>query len=160
MTGIYEFSYQDGTGTGHPLAAHRGQALLLVNVASRCSFTPQYAALQALWQRYRDRGLVVVGFPCNQFGQQEPGGDDAIRAFCALDYGVDFPLSRKIEVNGANADPLWRWLQREKRGLFGTARIKWNFTKFLVGRDGAVLARHAPHTRPEALHADIERALR
>ncbi len=115
--------------------------------------------MQALWQQYRERGLVVIGFPCNQFGQQEPGGDDAIMAFCALDYGVDFPLSRKIEVNGANADPLWQWLQREKRGVLGSARIKWNFTKFLVGPDGTVVARYAPSTGPEALRADIERVL-
>ncbi len=156
---IYEFNYQDGAGVRHPLSGHRGQAMLLVNVASRCSFTPQYVGLQALWQQYRERGLVVIGFPCNQFGQQEPGGDDAIRAFCSLDYGVDFPLSRKIEVIGANADPLWQWLQREKRGVLGTARIKWNFTKFLVGRDGTVVARYAPSTRPEALRAGIERVL-
>jgi len=160
VNSIYDFSYQDGAGKHHPLAAHRGSALLLVNVASRCGFTPQYADLQALWQAYRERGLVVIGFPCNQFGGQEPAGDDAIKVFCSLEYDVDFPLSRKIEVNGAAADPLWRWLQRERRGLFGSAAVKWNFTKFLVDREGRVRGRFAPMTRPRALARRVEGVLR
>jgi len=159
VTTIYDFSYQDGAGKHHPLAAHRGSALLLVNVASRCGFTPQYAGLQALWRAYRDRGLIVIGFPCNQFGGQEPAGDDAIKVFCSLEYDVDFPLSRKIEVKGAGADPLWRWLTHERRGLLGSAAVKWNFTKFLVDRDGRVCGRFAPTTPPQALAAHVERVL-
>lgn len=160
MTTAYDFSYHDGGGVPHPLAEHRGQLLLLVNVASRCGFTPQYAGLQALWRQYREQGLVVIGFPCNQFGGQEPAGDDAIKVFCALEYDVDFALSRKIEVNGAGADPLWRWLQRERRGWFGSAAVKWNFTKFLVDRQGKVRARFAPATRPQAIAGRIEQLLR
>ena len=159
VTTAYDFSYHDGAGVLHPLADQRGRPLLLVNVASRCGFTPQYAGLQALWRQYRERGLVVIGFPCNQFGGQEPAADDAIKVFCALEYDVDFPLSRKIEVNGAGADPLWQWLQRERRGLLGSAAVKWNFTKFLVDRQGAVQARFAPSTRPEALTEQIEHVL-
>lgn len=160
VTTAYDFSYHDGSGAAHPLAQWRGQPLLLVNVASRCGFTPQYAGLQALWRQYRERGLVVIGFPCNQFGRQEPAGDDAIKVFCALEYDVDFALSRKIDVNGAGADPLWRWLQRERRGLLGSASVKWNFTKFLVDRQGAVSARFAPATPPQALAERIEHVLR
>lgn len=137
----------------------QGRVLLLVNVASRCGFTPQYAGLQALWQRHRDQGLVVIGFPCNQFRDQEPGDAAQIRSFCRLDYGVDFPLAAKVEVNGPAADPLWQWLRREKRGFLGTTSIKWNFTKFLVGRDGRVLRRFGTTTRPEQLEADIVAAL-
>lgn len=160
VTTVYDFSYHDSAGVQHALADHRGQPMLLVNVASRCGFTPQYAGLQALWREYRDRGLVVIGFPCNQFGGQEPATDDAIKVFCALEYDVDFPLSRKIEVNGAQADPLWQWLQRERRGLFGTTAVKWNFTKFLVDREGRVRGRYAPTTKPEALAAKVEHVLR
>lgn len=160
VTTVYDFSYHDSAGVRHPLSAYRGQALLLVNVASRCGFTPQYTGLQALWRQYRERGLVVIGFPCNQFGGQEPASDEAIRVFCALEYDVDFPLSRKIEVNGAGADPLWQWLRRERRGLLGSTRVKWNFTKFLVDREGAVRARFAPTTPPQALAGRIEHVLR
>ncbi len=160
VTTVYDFSYHDSAGVRHPLSAYRGQALLLVNVASRCGFTPQYTGLQALWRQYRERGLVVIGFPCNQFGAQEPASDEAIRVFCALEYDVDFPLSRKIEVNGAGADPLWQWLRRERRGLLGSTRVKWNFTKFLVDREGAVRARFAPTTPPQALAGRIEHVLR
>jgi len=155
----YDFSYRDAAGDEHSLADYRGQALLLVNVASRCGFTPQYTGLQALWRGYRERGLVVIGFPCNQFGHQEPGSDQAIGMFCSLEYDVDFPLSRKVEVNGTDADPLWRWLQRERRGVLGSAPIKWNFTKFLVDRQGQVHARYAPATAPEKLAGEIEKVL-
>lgn len=160
MTDAFDFNVTSLDGAALPLSAYRGQALLLVNVASRCGFTPQYSGLEQLWQAYRERGLVVIGFPCNQFGAQEPGDAAQIRAFCSLDYPVTFPLAAKVDVNGASADPLWRWLATQKRGLLGTARIKWNFTKFLVGRDGQVLSRHAPTVKPEALREGIEQALR
>lgn len=146
-------------GTPCPLHRWRGKVLLIVNVASRCGFTPQYAGLEQLWNDYRDRGLVVLGFPCNQFGRQEPGDAEAITEFCSVNYGVSFPMFAKIDVNGPDAHPLWAWLQRERTGLLGSAAIKWNFTKFLIGRDGQVVARFAPATAPDALRADIEGAL-
>lgn len=159
MRDLTTFDFTDLDGRTHAMGDYLGQVILVVNVASKCGFTPQYAGLQALWQRYRDRGLVVIGFPCDQFGHQEPGDAAQIRQFCSLDYAVDFPLSSKIEVNGSGAHPLWQWLKREQRGVFGSEAIKWNFTKFLIGRDGAVLERYAPTTTPEALSAQIERAL-
>ncbi|PZO64652.1 MAG: glutathione peroxidase [Pseudoxanthomonas suwonensis] len=146
-------------GQPQPLVDYAGKVLLIVNTASRCGFTPQYAGLQALWQRYRDRGLVVLGFPCDQFGHQEPGSEAEIAAFCRTDHGVDFPLFAKIDVNGTDAHPLWAWLKSEQPGLLGIEAVKWNFTKFLVGRDGRVLRRYAPATTPEAIAADIETAL-
>lgn len=159
MVTAYDFDITALDGEREPLSRYRGQPLLLVNVASHCGFTPQYTGLEALWTTCRQRGLVVIGFPCNQFGGQEPGDAAAIRAFCRLERPVSFPMSTKIEVNGAHADPLWRWLATQRRGLLGTARIKWNFTKFLVGRDGHVVGRYAPQTRPERLRAAVERAL-
>ena len=141
------------------LSEHRGKVLLVVNVASKCGFTPQYAGLEQLWRDYRDRGLVVLGFPCDQFGHQEPGDEAEIKNFCSLSYDVDFPLSSKVEVNGADAHPLWKWLKDEKGGFLGIDAIKWNFTKFLVGRDGEVIKRYAPTEEPQALRADIEAAL-
>jgi len=159
MSTAYDFGFVDLDGQPQDLAQYRGRPLLLVNVASRCGFTPQYTGLEQLWQHYRARGLVVVGFPCNQFGAQEPGDAAQIRQFCSLDYPVSFPLSRRIEVNGGGADPLWVWLQQQRRGLLGSARIKWNFTKFLVDRTGAVVSRHAPATRPEQLRVAVERLL-
>ncbi|GAB3059914.1 glutathione peroxidase [Stenotrophomonas tumulicola] len=159
MATAFDFDLRLLEGEPCPLARYRGQALLLVNVASRCGFTPQYAGLEQLWQQYRERGLVVIGFPCNQFGAQEPGDAARIRAFCSLDYPVSFPLSEKIEVNGPRADPLWRWLATQKRGVLGTSRIKWNFTKFLVGRDGQAVARYAPTTTPGQLRREIEALL-
>ena len=146
-------------GRPAPLAEHRGKVLLIVNTASECGFTPQFAGLEALWRRYRDRGLVVIGFPSNQFGRQDPGSDGEIAAFCERNYGVGFPMMAKVEVNGPGAHPLWRWLQDEAPGVLGTRRIKWNFTKFLVGRDGRVIRRYAPRTAPEEIAGDIERAL-
>jgi glutathione peroxidase len=159
MTIAHDFSVTALDGTPMPLSQWAGQPLLLVNVASRCGFTPQYTGLEALWQRYRDQGLMVIGFPCNQFRQQEPGDAAQIQSFCQLDYGVSFPLAAKLDVNGPAADPLWQWLRRQKRGVLGTTAIKWNFTKFLVGRDGQVRARYAPTVRPESIEADIRAAL-
>ncbi|MFD1068426.1 glutathione peroxidase [Luteimonas composti] len=159
MATVQQFRATAIDGREVDLSTYAGKVLLIVNVASRCGFTPQYAGLQQLWQDYRERGLVVLGFPCDQFGHQEPGDEAQIHAFCTLDYGVDFPMFAKVEVNGANAHPLWAWLKREKRGLLGTGAIKWNFTKFLVGRDGRVLDRFAPSETPEALRPRIEAAL-
>lgn len=159
MTRLSDFTATDLHGRPRPLEEWRGQVALVVNVASRCGFTPQYTGLQALWTRYRERGFVVLGFPCDQFGHQEPGDAAEIERFCTLDYGVDFPMFAKIEVNGAGADPLWRWLKGERPGLLGSEAIKWNFTKFLVGRDGQVRSRHAPTETPESLAAKIEQCL-
>ena len=159
MATAYDFSARDIEGHERSLADYRGKVLLVVNVASKCGFTPQYTGLEKLWRQYRDRGLVVLGFPCDQFGHQEPGDEAEIRNFCSLTYDVDFPMFAKVEVNGGGAHPLWQWLKKEKAGFLGTAAIKWNFSKFLVGRDGRVLARYAPRTRPEALLGAIDRAL-
>ncbi|MBD8636245.1 glutathione peroxidase [Stenotrophomonas sp. WHRI 8082] len=151
MGSAYDFDITTLEGETYALSRYRGQPLLLVNVASRCGFTPQYAGLEQLWQERRGQGLVVIGFPCNQFGAQEPGDAAQIRAFCSLEYPVTFPLSAKIDVNGPHADPLWQWLSTQKRGVLGTARIKWNFTKFLIDREGQVEARFAPTTKPEQI---------
>jgi glutathione peroxidase len=148
------------TGDEKPVSAFAGKVLLIVNVASKCGFTKQYTGLQLLHEEFASQGLVVMGFPCNQFGHQEPGDEKDIQSFCALNYGVSFPMFAKIEVNGAQADPLYQWLKNSRPGLLGTEAIKWNFTKFLVGRDGAVLKRFAPNTAPEALRENIKDALR
>ena len=158
-TTAFDFSADSLDGTPQALSQYAGKVLLVVNVASKCGFTPQYTGLEKLWRDYRDRGLVVLGFPCDQFGHQEPGDAAEIRNFCSLTYDVDFPMFAKIDVNGANAHPLWKWLKQEKGGLLGIDAIKWNFTKFLVGRDGRVLKRYAPTDTPESLAADIEAAL-
>ena len=134
--------------------------MLIVNTASQCGFTPQYAGLEELHSKYHEKGLEVLGFPCNQFGKQEPGGDGEIGQFCEKNYGVRFPMFAKIDVNGENAHPLYRFLTRARRGLFGTSSIKWNFTKFLIDRQGRVVARYAPMTKPEALEAPIRKALK
>jgi len=155
----YDFTAQTLDGKPVPLADHRGGVLLIVNTASKCGFTPQYAGLEELWRKYQDKGLTVLGFPCNQFGGQEPGNADEIASFCSLTYEVTFPMMAKIEVNGAHADPLYAWLKHEKKGLLGSEAIKWNFTKFLIGRDGEVIARFAPNTEPKALESAIEAAL-
>ncbi|MCJ0824612.1 glutathione peroxidase [Luteimonas sp. 50] len=159
MTTAYDFSATDIDGQPQALSQYQGKVLLIVNVASRCGFTPQYAGLERLWRDYRGRGLVVLGFPCDQFGHQEPGDAAEIKNFCSLTYDVDFPMFAKIEVNGAGAHPLWQWLKDEKGGLLGIDAIKWNFTKFLVGRDGRVLKRYAPTDKPESMARDIEAAL-
>ncbi len=156
---IYDFSALSITGERADLAALRGKVLLIVNTASACGFTPQFAGLEQLWQDYRDRGLVVVGFPSNQFGAQDPGSNDEIASFCALNYGVNFPMMAKVDVNGAQAHPLWTWLTAEAPGLLGSKAVKWNFTKFLVGKDGRVLKRYAPTDTPQSLRRDIEAAL-
>ena len=159
MTTAYEFDATALDGSPQPLSDWRGKVLLIVNVASKCGFTPQYAGLEALWREYADQGLVVLGFPCDQFGNQEPGDADEIRNFCSLTYDVSFPMFAKVNVNGSAAHPLWKWLKDEKGGLLGIDAIKWNFTKFLVGRDGRVIKRYAPTDKPESLRRDIEAAL-
>ena len=147
-------------GEQKTLADFGGKAVLVVNTASQCGFTPQYKGLEALWEKYRDQGLVVLGFPCNQFGKQEPGDEQAISQFCELNFGVSFPLFRKVEVNGAGADPLFVELKKRAPGLLGSQGIKWNFTKFLVDPQSGKVTRYAPTTKPEALGADIEALLR
>jgi glutathione peroxidase len=142
-----------------PLKHYEGRVLLIVNTASQCGFTPQYKGLQALWEQYQPQGLTVLGFPSNEFGGQEPGDNDEISSFCELNFGVNFPLMAKVEVNGKNAHPLYQFLKAEKPGLLGSEAIKWNFTKFLIGRDGRVLKRYAPQDAPEAITKDIEAAL-
>ena len=146
-------------GQPAPLSAHHGKVCLVVNTASACGFTPQFAGLEKLWADYRERGLVVVGFPSNEFGGQDPGANADIASFCQSNYGVSFPMMAKGKVNGAEAQPLWQWLKAEKPGLLGTELIKWNFTKFLVGRNGQVIKRYAPNDAPDSLRADIEQAL-
>ncbi|HEX7637261.1 MAG TPA: glutathione peroxidase [Burkholderiaceae bacterium] len=158
-TTLYDFSADSIRGEAAGFAAQRGKVFLIVNTASACGFTPQLAGLEQLWNDYRERGLVVVGFPCNQFGHQDPGSNAEIAQFCEANYGVSFPMMGKVEVNGADAHPLWKWLKSEKPGVLGTEAIKWNFTKFLVGRDGRVLKRFAPNDDPDKLRADIEAAL-
>ena len=142
-----------------PLRQFQGQVLLIVNTASACGFTPQFGGLEKLHESYADQGLVVLGFPCNQFGAQDPGSNDEIASFCQLNYGVSFPMMAKIDVNGANASPLYQWLAAEAPGLLGSKAIKWNFTKFLVGKDGRVIRRYAPQDAPKKLAGDIEAAL-
>jgi glutathione peroxidase len=156
---VHDFSAQRLDGAPQDLSAYRGQVLLVVNVASECGFTQQYAGLQELQETYAGQGFQVLGFPCNQFGGQEPGGPDQIASFCSSRFGVDFPLFAKIEVNGSNAHPLYRFLKQAAPGALGTQAIKWNFTKFLVGRDGAVIGRFSPTTRPEELTGAIDNAL-
>lgn len=159
MTSIYDIEARAIDGTTRKLADYAGKVLLVVNVASRCGFTPQYEGLEQLWRSFRDRGLVVLGFPCNQFAGQEPGAEDEIATFCSTTYDVTFPLFAKVEVNGANAHPLFCYLKERAPGLLGTEAIKWNFTKFLVGRRGDVKKRYAPTAAPLSLAADIESAL-
>src|SRR5471030_1146558 len=141
MSTIYDFSADSLAGTPVNLDQYKGQVLLIVNTASKCGFTPQYRGLEALHRKFKDRGFEVLGFPCNQFGAQEPGNAEEIASFCSLTYDVDFPMMAKIEVNGPGADPLWAWLKREKKGLLGSEAVKWNFTKFLIDRTGAVAGR-------------------
>lgn len=156
MTSIYDFSAKTLDGKDVSLGDWRGKVMLIVNTASKCSFTYQYQGLEALHRDYAARGLVVLGFPCNQFRQQEPGDAAQITNFCSLTYDVTFPMFAKIDVNGDKAHPLYKWITKEKRGLLGSSRIKWNFTKFLVDRSGKVVDRFSPTTKPEALRAAIE----
>ncbi len=159
MASLYDLSARTIDGREQSLAEYRGKTLLIVNVASRCGFTPQYRGLEALYRKLAPQGLVVLGFPCDQFGHQEPGDEAEIRRFCSLEYDVSFPLFAKIEVNGPNAHPLYRELKQAAPGVLGTEAVKWNFTKFLVDKTGRVLRRYAPADRPEALEADIAAAL-
>jgi glutathione peroxidase len=156
---LHDFSARRLGGTEQSLADYRGHVLLVVNVASHCGFTPQYTGLEALYRKYKDRGFAVLGFPCNQFGAQEPGSEADIQAFCSTTYDVSFPLFAKIDVNGADAHPLYVYLKGEKPGVLGTEAIKWNFTKFLVDRNGKVVRRYAPNDKPEDLDSAVAAAL-
>jgi glutathione peroxidase len=156
---IYEFDAATIDGRLRHLSDLKGHVVLVVNTASQCGFTPQFQGLEALWKKYKDRGLAVVGFPSNEFGGQDPGSNEEIAQFCEMNYGVSFPMMAKIEVNGANAHPLYKWLKEQAPGLLGTQAIKWNFTKFLVGRDGRVIKRYAPNDPPEKIEPDIVAAL-
>jgi glutathione peroxidase len=155
---LSDFTATTITGEDQPLDAYAGRVALVVNTASKCGFTPQFEGLEKLHAEYADQGLVVLGFPCNQFGSQDPGGNEEIQSFCQKNYGVTFPMFEKVDVNGDDAHPLYKWLREERSGLLGE-RIKWNFTKFLIGRDGTVLKRYGSTTKPERIAADIEKAL-
>ncbi|HSN01195.1 MAG TPA: glutathione peroxidase [Rudaea sp.] len=159
MTSIYDFSAKTIDGDEQKLSAYRGKTVLVVNVASKCGFTPQYKGLEALYEKFKDKGLVVLGFPCDQFGHQEPGDENEIKNFCSLNYDVKFPLFAKIEVNGANAHPLYKYLKAQAKGLLGSESIKWNFTKFLIDKDGKVMTRYAPVDTPEKIEKDVAAAL-
>ena len=159
MASVYDFTVKDIEGKPVNLDRYRGKVMLIVNTASECGFTPQYKGLEAMYQKLHDKGLEVLGFPCNQFGGQEPGGEKEIAQFCELNYGVTFPMFAKVDVNGDNAAPLYKYLKSEKPGLLGSEAIKWNFTKFLVDRDGNVVKRYAPNDTPESIAKDVEKAL-
>ena len=156
---VYDFEALSITGKPAQLASQRGKVLLIVNTASACGFTPQFAGLEQLWADYQNKGLVIVGFPSNEFGAQDPGSNGDIASFCQLNYGVSFPMMAKVQVNGADAHPLWVWLKAQAPGLLGSQGVKWNFTKFLVGKDGQVIKRYAPTDTPASLKNDIEAAL-
>ncbi|HVJ73615.1 MAG TPA: glutathione peroxidase [Casimicrobiaceae bacterium] len=159
MASLYDITVDDIHGKPVKLARYKGKVLLIVNTASECGFTPQYKGLEQLYGKLHGKGLEVLGFPCNQFGEQEPGDEKAIEQFCELNYGVTFPLFAKVDVNGANASPLYKHLKSAKKGLLGSEAIKWNFTKFLVDRDGTVVERYAPKTEPKDLEADVKKLL-
>ncbi len=159
MANAYDFEALQIDGKRVKLSKYKGKVLLVVNTASACGFTPQFGGLEELHQAYGKQGLVVLGFPCNQFGAQDPGSNDEIAGFCQLNYGVSFPMMAKVEVNGPQADPFYQWLSAEAPGLLGSTAIKWNFTKFLVGKDGQVIRRYAPQDAPASLAKDIEAAL-
>ena len=159
MASIYDFTVKDIHGKPVKLDRYRGKVMLIVNTASECGFTPQYKGLEAMYEKLHDKGLEVLGFPCNQFGAQEPGSEKEIESFCEVNYGVTFPMFAKVDVNGDNAAPLYRYLKKEKPGLLGSEAIKWNFTKFLVDREGNVVKRYASTTKPEKIAADIAKTL-
>lgn len=159
MTSVYDFSAEKLEGGTQPLDEYRGKVLLIVNTASKCGFTPQFEGLEKVFEQYKAQGLVVIGFPCNQFASQDPGSNSEIGEFCQRNYGVSFPMMAKVDVNGPQAHPLYQWLVKEAPGILGTKSIKWNFTKFLIGRDGQVLGRYAPTDAPKSLIDDIEKAL-
>ncbi|GGC18424.1 glutathione peroxidase [Novosphingobium marinum] len=156
---LSDFTATKPDGSAYALSELAGKVVLVVNTASKCGFTPQYEGLQELYRTYRDRGFEIVAFPCNQFGRQEPGSADEIAEFCSVNYGVEFPVMARIDVNGSDAPPLYDWLKSEARGLFGTQAIKWNFTKFLLDREGKVVRRYAPTDKPQGLEKDIEALL-
>lgn len=156
---IHEFTAANIAGKEISLADYKGKVVLIVNTASKCGFTPQFAGLEALYEKYKDRGLVILGFPCNQFGAQEPGTSDQIQEFCQLNYGVKFPMFGKIDVKGSDAHPLFKFLTSEKPGILGIEAIKWNFTKFLVDKNGNPVKRYAPNTEPKDIASDIEKIL-
>ena len=159
MTTVHDFTATDIDGREQSLREFAGKGLLIVNVASKCGFTPQYAGLETLWRKHRASGFAVLGFPCDQFGHQEPGEEPEIKQFCSTNYGVSFPMFAKIEVNGAGAHPLYRWLKSQQAGVLGTEAIKWNFTKFLVDRDGHAVKRYAPTDTPDKVDRDVEALL-
>lgn len=159
MSEIYSFNVLKNNGDEQPLSEFQNKVLLIVNTASKCGFTPQYEGLQKLYKKYQEQGLEILAFPCDQFGHQEPGNDQEIAQFCSLNYDVSFPLFKKLEVNGDNASPLFKYLKKHAPGIFGSETIKWNFTKFLVARDGKVMGRYAPKTAPEKIEEDIKTAL-
>ena len=156
---IYDLTCQTPGGKQQPLSDFQGKVLLVVNTASKCGFTPQFAGLEELYEKYREQGLAVLGFPCNQFGNQDPGSNDEITEFCQLNYGVSFPMFGKIEVNGSGTDPLFKHLKKEAPGALGTERIKWNFTKFLIDGEGNVVKRYAPTVKPKDIEKDIKKLL-
>jgi len=157
---LYSFQVKTPNNENLPLEKYRGQVILVVNVASKCGFTPQYEGLEELYEKYQSQGFTILGFPCNQFGAQEPGNDEEIQSFCKLTYDVTFPVMAKVDVNGDKADPLYNWLKESAPGILGTEAIKWNFTKFLIGRNGEVIKRYAPNTEPKEIVTDIEKALK
>ncbi|XID75856.1 glutathione peroxidase [Alkanindiges sp. WGS2144] len=159
MTTIYDFSAEKLEGGNQALSDYTGKVVLIVNTASKCGFTPQFEGLEKIFEQYKDKGFVVLGFPCNQFGSQDPGSNHEIGEFCQRNYGVSFPMFAKIDVNGNEAHPLYKYLTKEAKGVLGTEAIKWNFTKFLIGRDGNVIDRYAPTTKPQDMARDIEKAL-
>jgi len=158
-TNLYSFTVNAADGKPVSLEQYKGHPVLIVNVASKCGFTPQYKGLEEIYMKYKDQGLQILGFPCNQFGSQEPGTNSEIQEFCSLNYGVTFPVMDKVDVNGKNASPLYNWLKESAPGFLGTEMIKWNFTKFLVGKDGKVIKRYAPNEEPEKIAPDIEKSL-
>lgn len=157
---FFEYKVKDAKNQDYDLAQFKGKPVLVVNVASKCGFTPQYKGLEQLWQKYKNSGLMILGFPCNQFGSQEPGSNEEIQQFCSTTYNVTFPVLSKVDVNGSNESPIYKFLKSSAPGLLGTEAIKWNFTKFLVGPDGKVLERYAPQTDPKDIAKDIENLLK
>ncbi|GGA06261.1 glutathione peroxidase [Dyella caseinilytica] len=157
MTTVYDFNARDIDGQDQSLSTWRGKTMLVVNVASKCGFTPQYKGLEELWRKHRDQGLVVLGFPCDQFGHQEPGDEAEIKNFCSTSYDVTFPLFAKVDVNGDSAHPLYQWMKKQAKGLLGSESIKWNFTKFLIDAEGNVVKRYAPNDTPEKIEKDLQK---
>ena len=155
---IYDFEVEKADGSSISLKEFEGKVVLIVNTASKCGFTPQFEGLEKLYESYKDKGLVILGFPCNQFANQDPGTDEEISSFCSLNYGVTFPIFKKIDVNGANAHPLYKYLKKEKKGALGS-KVKWNFTKFLINKDGKVVKRFGSNKKPEEIESDIEKLL-